>query len=141
MYFWARICQKSLWLVCSTSSSRRGLPIWYVASCKIHMALLKGIPAGMYRVLIPFRPGLSLLGFLWHCLCNLPKHKLNSFLIINYFNPGTCAIFIQRDFAVKYCLIFLFYKVSKAVLQKTNVTYYKITYFYFPLTGSTPEYT
>lgn len=109
MYFWARICQKSLWLVCGTSSSRRGLPIWCGASCKIHMALLRGIPAGMWRVLIPFRPGLSLLGFLQHCLCNLLKHKLNSFLIINYFSPGTCTVFFLQSYIPRvYYLLWIF---------------------------------
>lgn len=124
MYFWARICQKSLWLVCSTSSSRRGLPIWYGASCKIHMALLKGIPAGMWRVLIPFRPGLFLLGFPWHCLCNLPKHKLNTFLIINYFSPGTCAIVI---FSPKPNIVYLFIILkTQTVLQ---VIFKHLTFF------------
>lgn len=51
--FWARICQKSPWLACGTSSSRRSLPIWCAASRKIHMALLKGVPAGTWGVLIP----------------------------------------------------------------------------------------
>lgn len=40
--FLSQGCQKSLWLVCGTSS----LPIWRGASCKIHMALLRGPQRG-----------------------------------------------------------------------------------------------
>lgn len=82
-----------------------------------------------------FRPGLSLLGLPWHCHCNLPKHTLNSFLIINYFSRGTCAIFLKEKKKIPFSF-FIFpppQKMSQKSFSCIFIKYSKAaSSFFFP---------